>query len=324
MLLAALAALPQGLHWRYDMSAAGRCALHSLPLPARLRSRRTHHVARRAAHDQVLDAYRAADLFVLANRIAPDGDRDGLPNVLLEAGALELPVVASRIGAVPELIEDGVNGRLVPPGRPAGAGRSARGADARSGGSACAAAAPAPAGARAVRAWSRVSTGLAARLAGVLEQVRSDRRMSGPVAFYAPLKPPDHPVPSGDRRMARALIEALRAGRQSGRAGEPPAQLRSNRRSRAPAPHRGLGRRVAGQLLERYRRMPAGRRPRAWLTYHAYHKSPDWLGPSITAALDIPYLLAEASFSLSRPGGPGPPATPPPNRRSAPPTWCSP
>ena len=69
-------------------------------------------------HDQVLDAYRSADLFVLANRIAPDGDRDGLPNVLLEAGALELPVVASRVGAVPELIEDGVNGRLVPPDDP--------------------------------------------------------------------------------------------------------------------------------------------------------------------------------------------------------------
>jgi glycosyltransferase involved in cell wall biosynthesis len=63
----------------------------------------------------VLDAYRAADLFVLASRIAADGDRDGLPNVLLEAGAMELAVVASRVAAVPELIEDGLNGRLVPP-----------------------------------------------------------------------------------------------------------------------------------------------------------------------------------------------------------------
>jgi glycosyltransferase involved in cell wall biosynthesis len=65
-----------------------------------------------------VEAYRAADLFVLASRIAPDGDRDGLPNVMLEAGASELPVVASRTGAVPELIEDGVNGRLVPPEDP--------------------------------------------------------------------------------------------------------------------------------------------------------------------------------------------------------------
>jgi glycosyltransferase involved in cell wall biosynthesis len=66
----------------------------------------------------VLDAYRRADLFVLASRIAPDGDRDGLPNVLLEAGALQLASVASRVAAIPELIEDGVNGRLVPPDEP--------------------------------------------------------------------------------------------------------------------------------------------------------------------------------------------------------------
>src|SRR5690606_39635506 len=47
-----------------------------------------------------------------------DGDRDGLPNVLLEAGALELPVLASRTAAIAELVEDGVSGRLVPPDDP--------------------------------------------------------------------------------------------------------------------------------------------------------------------------------------------------------------
>jgi glycosyltransferase involved in cell wall biosynthesis len=118
VLLAALAALPQGLHWRYEHIGGGplRAALTALAADRGLAGR----VAWRGAlsHDQVLDAYRAADLFVLANRIAPDGDRDGLPNVLLEAGALELPVVASRLGAVPELIEDGVNGRLVSPDDP--------------------------------------------------------------------------------------------------------------------------------------------------------------------------------------------------------------
>ena len=55
---------------------------------------------------------------MLASRIAADGDRDGLPNVLLEAGALQLAAVASRVAAIPELIEDGVNGRLVPPDEP--------------------------------------------------------------------------------------------------------------------------------------------------------------------------------------------------------------
>jgi glycosyltransferase involved in cell wall biosynthesis len=121
--------------------------------------------------------------------------------------------------------------------------------------------------------------------------------MSGPVAFYAPLKPPDHPVPSGDRRMARALIEALRL---AGIPVEVASRLRSYDRTGDPLRQRhlrGLGDRVALQLLRRYQRTPAARRPRAWLTYHAYHKSPDWLGPRVTAALGLPYLLAEASFA---------------------------
>jgi glycosyltransferase involved in cell wall biosynthesis len=128
--------------------------------------------------------------------------------------------------------------------------------------------------------------------------------MSGPVAFYAPLKPPDHTVPSGDRRMARALIEALKL---AGVPVELASRLRSYDRTGDPTRQhhiRGLGQRVAGQVLERYRRMPAARRPRAWLTYHAYHKSPDWLGPTITAALGIPYLLAEASFAPKQAEGP--------------------
>jgi glycosyltransferase involved in cell wall biosynthesis len=118
VLLAALAMLPKNLAWRYDHVGGG-------PLLGRLRAeaerlgiegRITWHGA--LAEDGVLQAYRAAGLFVLASRVAPDGDRDGLPNVLLEAGAMELASVASRVAAVPELIEDGVNGSLVPPGDP--------------------------------------------------------------------------------------------------------------------------------------------------------------------------------------------------------------
>ena len=100
------------------MSAPVRCAPRSRRKPARLGLAERISWAGALAQERVLDAYRAADLFVLASRIAPDGDRDGLPNVLLEAGAQELAVVASRIAAVPELIEDGRNGRLVPPDDP--------------------------------------------------------------------------------------------------------------------------------------------------------------------------------------------------------------
>jgi glycosyltransferase involved in cell wall biosynthesis len=118
LLLEALAALPRAA-WRYEHVGGG-------PLLADLQAEAVRlGIADRItwcgplAQDQVIHAYGAADLFVLASRIAPDGDRDGLPNVLLEAGAMELAVVATRVAAVPELIEDGANGRLVPPDDPA-------------------------------------------------------------------------------------------------------------------------------------------------------------------------------------------------------------
>lgn len=63
----------------------------------------------------VIAACRQADLFVLASRIADDGDRDGLPNVLVEAQSQNLPVVATNVSAIPELIRHGENGLLVAP-----------------------------------------------------------------------------------------------------------------------------------------------------------------------------------------------------------------
>jgi len=67
----------------------------------------------------VLTALRAADLFVLPSRIAEDGDRDGLPNVLMEAQSQALACLSTAVSGVPELIEDGVTGALVPPDDPA-------------------------------------------------------------------------------------------------------------------------------------------------------------------------------------------------------------
>jgi len=69
-------------------------------------------------HETVLDCYRKADLFVLGCEVAPDGDRDGIPNVLLESMAMGVPVVATTVSAIPELVEDGRTGLLVPPGDP--------------------------------------------------------------------------------------------------------------------------------------------------------------------------------------------------------------
>ncbi len=68
--------------------------------------------------DAVLDAYRAADLFVLPCRVAADGDRDGLPNVLVEAQSQGLACVSTTVSGIVELIESGSTGELVPPDQP--------------------------------------------------------------------------------------------------------------------------------------------------------------------------------------------------------------
>ena len=68
------------------------------------------------AHEQVLDYYRRSDLFVLGCEQAANGDRDGIPNVFVESLAMGLPVVGTRLSAIPELIEDGKTGLLVQPG----------------------------------------------------------------------------------------------------------------------------------------------------------------------------------------------------------------
>jgi glycosyltransferase involved in cell wall biosynthesis len=65
-----------------------------------------------------LREYRAADLFVLACRIARDGDRDGLPNVLMEAQSQSVACLATRVASIPELIDDRVTGVLVDPESP--------------------------------------------------------------------------------------------------------------------------------------------------------------------------------------------------------------
>jgi glycosyltransferase involved in cell wall biosynthesis len=122
------------------------------------------------------------------------------------------------------------------------------------------------------------------------------------IAFYAPLKPPSHPVASGDRTMARLLIAALReAGhdvavasllRSRDGAGDAIRQQRLRR----------LGSRLAERFLARCAADPA-RRPALWFTYHLYYKAPDWLGPIVADALAIPYVVAEASLAEKRRGG---------------------
>lgn len=116
LLLEALALLPPAASWRLTHIGAGP------ELPSLQRLAAAHGVAHRidwmGAQPQagVLTSLRAADLFVLAPQILKSGDRDGLPNVLMEAQSQSLAVVSTAVSGIPEFIVDGETGLLVPAG----------------------------------------------------------------------------------------------------------------------------------------------------------------------------------------------------------------
>ncbi len=124
------------------------------------------------------------------------------------------------------------------------------------------------------------------------------------IAFYAPMKSPFDAVPSGDRAMARSLWRALE---QAGHEVALASRFRSwegagdaQRQCRL----RALGERLAQRLVRRYLSQDRSRRPQIWFTYHLYHKAPDWLGAKVSAALGVPYVVAEASYAPKQARGP--------------------
>ncbi|WP_188342275.1 glycosyltransferase [Phyllobacterium sp. 628] len=118
ILLRALALLPAELNWTFVHIGGGDQLAKLKPLAKELgiTDRITWKGA--LAQEEVLEHYRRADIFALACRIAADGDRDGLPNVLVEASSQNLVCISTNISGVPELLTDGENGFVVPPEEP--------------------------------------------------------------------------------------------------------------------------------------------------------------------------------------------------------------
>lgn len=115
-LMRALAALPPDLHWRFAHVGGGEL-LNSLKKQAEQAG-----IASRVAflgskaQPEIIALLREADLFVLPSKEAKSGDRDGLPNVIMEAASQELAIVATDFAGIPEIIRSGAEGELVAPG----------------------------------------------------------------------------------------------------------------------------------------------------------------------------------------------------------------
>lgn len=120
------------------------------------------------------------------------------------------------------------------------------------------------------------------------------------VAFYAPMKSPFSPVPSGDREMARNLMAAIGA---DGARVDLVSELRvHDKEGDADAQDRAFD--AAGAEAARLERDLARDRPALWVTYHNYYKAPDLIGPRVSRALGIPYVQIESTRARKRLAGP--------------------
>ena len=115
VLLRALAALPAGFHWRWQHVGGGP------GLPALKRAAADLGIDKKISwlgpqpQETVLSLYRENDLFILPSRIAAGGDRDGLPNVLMEAASQGLAIITTDLSGIAEFITADVHGLMVPP-----------------------------------------------------------------------------------------------------------------------------------------------------------------------------------------------------------------
>ena len=114
-LIDALAALPKVLHWEMTHIGGGPLLKTYKQQAKALGIADKINWIGAQSQQMVIEHYRRSDFFVLNCRIDPSGDRDGLPNVLVEAQSQGLAVISTDLSGIPELIEPGVNGSLVEP-----------------------------------------------------------------------------------------------------------------------------------------------------------------------------------------------------------------
>lgn len=114
-LLHALAKLPEDLHWHWTHIGGGplKGDLEALALKLGINDRCDFKGA--LPQSEVLETYKKSDLFVLPSRIDETGDRDGLPNVIVEAQSQQMAVISTNISGIPELIQSDSNGILIQP-----------------------------------------------------------------------------------------------------------------------------------------------------------------------------------------------------------------
>lgn len=122
------------------------------------------------------------------------------------------------------------------------------------------------------------------------------------VAFFAPLKSPNHAIPSGDREMAAGIMAALSMNSLSLTV-DLVSELRCYDGRGDATKQKAIRVQAAGEI-ERLLADDRHRRWQAWVTYHNYYKAPDLVGPTICEQLDIPYILIEASIAKDRMNGP--------------------
>lgn len=117
------------------------------------------------------------------------------------------------------------------------------------------------------------------------------------IAFYAPLKAPDHPVPSGDRLMARMLVAYLGA---AGHKVTVASDLRTYLGRSEDVAGWGTLQKAAKAEVARIEQTWAGAVPDLWFSYHPYYKSPDLIGPVLAQSFGLTWVTCEASYSARR------------------------